>query len=289
MAIKRILVPVTGAASDASALDTALIAARRFGAHVDVLHVARDPLDTVPLTGEGISGAIVEELMEQVERQNAADAEVSRSRFAEWQKRHDVAMATTPGDVEGVTAAWRRSEGRPETALGREGRLVDLIVMARAGKDDPAFAVGLVETAIFRTGRPVLLAPEAAPKTLGRRVAIAWNGSLEAAGAMQAAMPILEAAESVVVLTAVGEGLTAEDAKAVSDALSWHGIAADVDTFEPARGEDLADRITAESDRVGADLLVMGAYTHSRLREFVFGGVTESMLTAGRLPVLMVH
>jgi nucleotide-binding universal stress UspA family protein len=123
---------------------------------------------------------------------------------------------------------------------------------------------------------------------LGGPALIAWNGSVESARAVAASLPLLKLATSVVVLTQAEGGPASADAPAMADYLAWHGIKATAVTCE-ARQTGVGAQLLGEVEQRKASLLVMGAYTHSRVRQMVFGGVTKHVLANARVPTLMAH
>jgi nucleotide-binding universal stress UspA family protein len=169
----------------------------------------------------------------------------------------------------------------------RRARYFDLVVAAAEAGN--ATTRAMIEALVFETGRPVLILP---PSGLGegkRRVAIAWDGSRVAARAVADAMPLLAAAERVHVLTVTDEKpLHAQAGRLLAEGLRDRGIAAEASTVE---AEDRPIGATLQDDALalGAGLLVMGGYGHSRLRDFVLGGATLGVLDDPRMPVLMSH
>ncbi len=168
--------------------------------------------------------------------------------------------------------------------------MFDLVVVGRPTPGSLTPAMNTLETVLFETGRPVLIAPPDPPATLGRTVAIAWNGSTETARAVAFAMPFLEAAESVVVLTVEGALVPGPSGRDVADGLARHGIEAQTVDVPGKRSPMSAGSIMLEeSARHNADLLFKGGYTQSRLRQMIFGGATSHILQSATLPVLMAH
>jgi nucleotide-binding universal stress UspA family protein len=166
--------------------------------------------------------------------------------------------------------------------VARLGRIFDLTVIARGSSHDT------VQAGLLETGRPMLLAPPAVPGALGDAVLLAWNASPQAARAAASALPFLQSAARVVVMS-VGNGPEpAPTAHEFAGALAWHGIAAEARHIEQG-SRRVRDILVVEASEMGADLLVIGAYSHSRLRQVVFGGVTEHVLDRAELPVLMAH
>jgi len=163
------------------------------------------------------------------------------------------------------------------------------VVIARAQGENAATTITeTLEAALMDSGTPLLVAPAGVPATVGGHVAVAWNGGLEAARAVTAAMPFLKGAEDVTVLT-IGDPCPPEATpEALTGYLASHGVKANIRNPESG-GDSMSAALLAAAGEVNADLMVMGAYTHSRLRELVFGGVTYEVLSAADIPVLMAH
>lgn len=285
MTIKTILVPLEGDGTGASALEAALLVARTFGAHIEALHPMADPQRALIYAAEPMSGDSAALVMEAAEGAARTRAEKARAAFDSFCSTRSVPVAERgkPGDE--VFAVWKDETGVPGRIVARHGRLADLIVAARPRPDDPA--PELLETALLETGRPLLVAPPAVPASVGNHMIVAWNGSAEAAGALAAAMPFIERATRVTVATVNG-GTGASDPAAVVAYLAWHGVEAGVAKIEPGDRDD-GEALLAEAAKLGGDLLVMGGYGHSRMREVIFGGVTRHVLTHSDIPVLMAH
>jgi nucleotide-binding universal stress UspA family protein len=162
-----------------------------------------------------------------------------------------------------------------------------LVLPSAAGEDDLG-GEQTIQRALFEAGRPVLIVPRGMDLTETRRIAIFWNGSKEAVRAVEAAMPLLRNAGSVDVMW-VDEDVDVDAVQTgLGTYLAWHGVAASDKRFSPDKrfiGETLMD----EAAKAGIDLVVMGGYSHSRLREFILGGVTQHMLEEATLPVLTAH
>lgn len=150
---------------------------------------------------------------------------------------------------------------------------------------------GLIESALFESGRPVLIVPPEQHSFSGQRIVIAWDGSANAARAVAGAMPILRAAEAVEIVSVVGEKDLSKSVPGADLAphLARHGINVSVTTTSVGAKEDVAGAIQREAAGFKAGLVVIGAYRHSRLRQWLLGGVTQSLLKASRVPLLMSH
>lgn len=287
MAIKVILTPLFGVPSDTAALGTALAVARKFAAHIDVMHIRADPRTMIPYIGEGMSGALIEEMIASAEQQAEERAKRVRKTFDDWQAKSGLAMGDTAAD--GPNCAWIEDTGRPDACVARRGRVSDVVIIARAEGENAVTAITeTLEAALMDSGTPLLVAPAGAPATVGGHVAVAWNGGLEAARAVTAAMPFLKGADDVTILT-VGDPCPPEASpEALAGYLASHGVKANIRNPE-AGSDSMSATLLAAAGEANADLMVMGAYTHSRLRELVFGGVTYEVLGAADIPVLMAH
>jgi nucleotide-binding universal stress UspA family protein len=139
---------------------------------------------------------------------------------------------------------------------------------------------------LFDSGRPVLIAPQTAPTTIATRMCLGWNGTAESASAVFAALPWLQRAEAVRILSAEGYQRRGPAAPDLAAYLALHGVHAEVFMFQSV-GNSVGAGLLAAAREFGCDLLAMGAYSHSRLRQLILGGVTRHVLENARLPVMM--
>ena len=191
-----------------------------------------------------------------------------------------------------VTSEFAES-GLVAEAIGRRARYCDLILVGPSILADDDMRDYVLEGALFRSGKPVLIAPEDIPLTLTpKTVVVAWDGSLEAGRAAGLAAPLLQAAEDVrIVVVDPQTGQAAHGAEPGADAAAWlarHTTKVTVDRIASA-GLSIGDAIQRHAVDWGAGLVVMGGYGHSRLRERIFGGVTRSILDAPKVPLFMAH
>lgn len=286
MTFKTILVPLEGSESTGSVLEAALAVARAFDGHLEVLHIKADPREVFAFLSEPATAGSVELVMEAAEKNANALAAKARGLFDEFCRKAGVTVATAKPAAGGLFASWIEEVGLAGEVVAERGRVADLIAVARPAEKDPAPV--FLETALMETGRPILIAPPRAAKTLGTNIAIAWNDSAQAARAVAAAMPFLSRAEKVTVLTVKGPDEAAASPRDLSSHLAWHGIRASTKTVT-AGTKHAGEALLAECQGLGADLLVMGGFGHSRVREIILGGVTQHVLSAARLPVLMMH
>jgi nucleotide-binding universal stress UspA family protein len=289
MALKLVLAAITGQETDDAALGVAAAMARRFNAHIDALHVKGDPRDAIPFLGEGASGVLIEQIMAAAERDSGTRSGKARATFEAWRGGSGLTVAARPGSEAGPTVAWREETGTEEECMARYGRVSDLIIVGRPPADDSGASIVVFETALFDTGKPVIVVPPGPlpVSIVGTPAVIFWTGSAEAAHAVSSAIPLLAAAERVAVIPSSPGGKPTET-EPLLEYLAWHGVRAvprDPLAITPTAGADLL----ASAKREGAGLLVMGAYTQSRLRQLIYGSVTKHVLTRTILPVLMAH
>ena len=277
MSIRSILTLQDGGKDGESTLVLAIAAARHFGAHLDVLHVRADPETMVPVVGEAMTGAMVEQMMETM-------ADVVAARAARARAAFDKLCGPS-----GLSVEWREQTGREPELVAAASRTADLTVVGRPTDSGDGPMAATVDAVLFETGRPALLAPVGIAAPAFVHVAVAWDGSAQAARAVDAGMPFLRRARQVTLLTAAGGDPLAPVERLVPY-LSRHDVRAAIETFTPgSHSHALGRALLGEVKRVGADLLVMGAYGHSRLREMIFGGATRDVLAESTTPVLMAH
>lgn len=288
MTIKTILVPLDGSDSSRNALQTGVAMARDCDAHLNVVHVRANPKDAVPLLGEGMSGAVIEDIISAAEKEAVERARKAREIFDEVCAAESVTWVDGPPAVSGPTATWSEETGREDEIVAFRGRLADMIVVSRPTDDSAVSATMTLNAALVETGRGVLVVPPNGAGSFGKRVAVSWNGSAEAARAVAASMALIEGAEKVLILSINGDDGSSNVAAQLSDYLAWHGINAEIETA-PVSESQVGETVLKKSADWDADLLIMGAYTHSRLRQLIMGGVTRHVLAQATLPVVMVH
>lgn len=292
MTIQSVLVhvPVPGAAPEAAtgaatgAADPvvafAVELANRFEARLVGVgaHAYVSAFDVGGYAGDGVhygAGAMIVANLASIE----ADLDQARTRFA-------AAAASVRGGTD-----WRSRMAPPAVVISAEARAADLIVLAGAGNAESHDAAGVAGAVALSAGRPVLVAPAAAPPGL-ERVLIAWKDTREARRAVADALPLLKRAQSVHILE-VCDPDAATDARArvadVAAHLARHGVRADADAAPRPPGSGSAETLLAATAGTSADLIVAGAYGHSRLREWVLGGFTRALLAQTERAVLLSH
>jgi len=273
--IKTVLASLTGSPRDKAVLETALDIARPFGARVEALHVRLDPQSALALALHQTSA--------EIERRENEQAQKARDNFERAAK--DLASGKEAGGS-APDLKWRAVEGIDLLETIKLGRLSDLVVTAREH-----LVPGRVAELVMRIGRPVLVAPEKIVHDIGGHIAFAWKDGAEAARALTAAMPFLLKAKSVKLISIVENPLDKDAQKyalqAAEAALAAHGVRAEGLLLDGQN--DPGGAIKSAAYNANCTMIAMGAYGHSRLREYVFGGVTREMLKECALPVLMFH
>ena len=285
--MKTILLPLEESGSLRSMLDTAWLAATRFGSYIEALYIRR-ALPGVVVADIGGYAAAAPDLVESFEAEDRERGQHVRKIFEDFLREKNIepgADAAAPGRPH---AAWVEDAPPGDAAVGMYARLFDLTVVGRPVQGAAAPATNTLETVLFDSGRPILIAPPTSPKSLGRTVVVSWNGSTETARAVAFAMPLLSQADRVIVLAVEGVMVPGPTAAEAARHLKRNGINAEAREVE-SKGRSGGESILAQATELDADLLVKGAYTHSRLRQMIFGGATSHILVEADLPVLMAH
>ncbi len=270
--MKTILLPIHDDDGAEARFQVALDLARAHGAHLNCLQVT--PL-TAYVASDSFGGVFVmPDLIEAVSAQETKLRTATEARLA----REDVSWSYEHGD------------GDPAATIVDRSSLADLVILSPALREPrPTDPLPLAGDVAIHARTPVCVVPASARGLdVAGKAFVAWNGSPEAAAALKAALPMLRLAASVVIAT-VAE--PSEDMLPPLDAceyLSRHGIKAELTTLERDRGS-IADVLLAARDRLGASYVVMGAYGHSRMREFILGGVTREMLRGSPTPLFLAH
>jgi len=271
-AIKNILAVIGDVKSGRTILQGTLDAARHLQSHVDVLHVRPDPVTSLPMVSEAMSGNMAEEMMAVAERESAARAKELRGLFDRLSG--DVAMS------------WIEDSGVEGQVLAVRACRADMIVLGRPTAENEAAALMTLNAGLMQSGRPVLMVPATGPLSF-KHVAVFWNGSPEATRAVTAGLAFLTSAGTVTVLRVAEEEWFAptEDLEAF---FAHHGISIAVVKVMPRSGGTGAALLAAAVE-AGADMMVMGAYTRSKLRQLILGSVTGYVVQNAGMPVLLSH
>jgi nucleotide-binding universal stress UspA family protein len=283
----RNLLAVIGDGNAAPVLEAALMVARRFNSHIVGLHSLTTEYAVV--FGGEMGFSISSEVDRTLEREGHERRDQARRLFRDFMDAQGVPIAASGSGVNGPSASWREEDGRQNAVVGMSGRVYDLIVVEQPEKL-ASIAEATLEDALFESGRPVLMVPKAVGPTMGDTIAVAWNGSTETALTVALAMPFLQQAKHVVVVT-VGPQHMPEPGPAgeeLARTLEGHGLEVSMRTAV-GRQKPQGESFLKEAMAAGADLLLKGAYTQSRIRQMIFGGATRHIIMESRIPVIMAR
>jgi nucleotide-binding universal stress UspA family protein len=289
--IKTILVPVSGSDADQSVFATALAVGRPFAAHLSFLHIHLAPVTAATRVPhfEFCEGAAISATLQTLRREGDRLARAAQQHFAMFCSAHEVEVRDRPGSTpDVVTASFAEESDEPAARLLSHARHSDLLVVGRPRSSDH-MPGGLIETLLTGSGRPIVIAPQSVPPSVIGTVAVAWKEAPEAARALTAAMPLLKLAQRVVLLSvAEREGRSESGLHELAQQLAWHGIGADVSIVTNA-SEPAAVLLPRIAARLGADLLVAGGFGRAPAREYLFGGVTQSLIEHADCAVFLLH
>jgi nucleotide-binding universal stress UspA family protein len=279
MDYKTILVHLDAGARRSERLELALALADRYDAHLVGLFALSTPI--MPSYVRADTSALVVAAQERQRAEAAAGAEA--------------AFRAAAARYGGVKVEWRLSNADALLAVRLNARYSDLVIVGQRERDterETGIAPEFVDELVVSCGRPVLVVPYAGHfSDVGKRVLVAWNASTEASRAMTYALPLLARAErvNVIVFAAGHAGDHGEEPGADAALyLARHGVKAVVSRYG-SPGVDIGSQILSRAADLTIDLVVMGAYGHSRIRELVLGGATRTMLESMTAPVLMSH
>jgi nucleotide-binding universal stress UspA family protein len=293
MTIKSILVPLSGAEnkSDEVALRHAFTLATKFKAKVDALHISIDPRNAAAFVGEGMTSTMIESIIDMAEADGKNRQKKALSLFESLRSEASIALDTEMDSKtkSKPTTRFIEKQGNREDVLQSYGRLFDLIVIGKAPQEEDASNTLVINTALRETGRPVLLLDPGFSGVIGKHIAVAWNGSVESSRAMTYSLPFLTTASKVTLISAIDDLDEEIHPDEAIRYLALHGISAKSCDVKGSNGKSTAESLQAQAMNCHADLLVMGAFTRSRLRRLFFGAVTEEILKNCTIPVLMAH
>ncbi|MDH3219496.1 MAG: universal stress protein [Gammaproteobacteria bacterium] len=283
--IKIILVPVDGSERSAEVLETALVIAKRFDAHIKVVHVREHASEPFMFGGMPASYRKEFEKMSAIAIDSIVDT--VRQQFDDFCRKGKVKVTSKPSTAPEITASLHILEGDAEAVLDSESRLVDVIAMSRPTKHRIGGpGVGeLHEALMLHSGRPVLIVPPDWKARRADQAAVGWNDSVEASRALALTLPWLSQMKKVSVLVSdKREGEVGE----VVDYLKRHGCKADYHLIGGG-GSNVGKRMLDTCADIGAEFLVVGGFSHTRTRQRLFGGVTSYLLSNTNIITVMAH
>ena len=278
--MKTILIPVEPHNRVQSVLESALLLGRKFESYLEGF--ALRPAMGNLVTMDPVSSLTVVSLRDN-------DAEIVKQAqgiFESFMRDKGVTTADAPGNS--LTSAWRNEVPDGDDFVGDYGRVFDIIVLGRPGGSPQSPRMNTFEAALFESGRPVLLAPPQPPRSIGDTILIAWNCSTEQARATALAMPLLRKAKRVVVCTVEGATVPGPSGDQIARYLRLNDVPTEAVTVSAGQRRP-GEVLLAQCEAFGCDLMVKGAYTQSRLRQMIFGGTTQYVITKATLPVLLAN
>jgi nucleotide-binding universal stress UspA family protein len=288
--MKSFLIPIGGSDTDGPLFETALAAARPFSSHLNFIHVHIGPGEAAlnsPHTGFAMGPALSGALQE-LDTKAQTRSELAARHFREFCARAMVEIRDAPEGTGAVTASWHEESGSALPRILFHARHHDLVVVGRA-KSPNGLPADFLEQLLVGCGRPVLIAGPSAASAFAGTVMVCWKESPEAARALNAAMPFLRHAGRVVVVTISENGDSPAEALAeVARQLAWNGVRAELRTVL-ASGGGIPALLSAAARECSADLVVLGAYGHSRMHEILFGSCTQAVIRNAETSVLLMH
>jgi nucleotide-binding universal stress UspA family protein len=275
--VKDIVVNLTGAAPQEFAADYAISLAQLFEAHIAGVGFIYEPV--IPGT---VLGGIPTDLIEAQREENTKAARAATDRFEAAARQAGLSAEVRILDASVAGAA---------DLFGRIARRFDLAVAGQARPKEGATEELLIEGALFESGRPVVVVPYVQTQAVTlERVLVCWDGSRPATRAIADALPFLQRAKAIDIVAVSGERGKGSELVGTNMArhLARHGLKVELKRVS-AGNVDVPSAIRSHAAETGADFMVMGGYGHSRLREFILGGVTRTVLATSTIPVLMSH
>lgn len=278
MAIKRVLLPFCDAAGFGPIVEGAFVIGQVFGAQVYGLFTQRLHVE-LPITSENVRSDTLQQILEKAQKEQADKLTQAEEMFQACAKQFPH-----------VVSEFAAKDDAIANNVSHAARLADISVLASGSYYEKEDWQDVRDAALFNSGRPVMLIPPGGVDERSfDRVVIAWKESVEAARAVAAAQPFLQHAKEAYLMT-IGEGSKAiASLQEIEQYLQLHHSELRTEAIPSSKGSGTAEMLLAKTDELGGGLLVMGAYSHRRWRERIFGGVTESVLRKARTPVLLAH
>ena len=288
--IKSILAVLTEPESGSHCLVMALKLSRQFNCHVDGLHVYAEGKAVLPFVAETVSGAAIEKMIMAAE--NEARERLLQTKIMFQRITTGINQKNYPTPVIGQSISWLEESGHEDQVVGIRGCRVDLVVLRQPNSSDDKLALMTFNAALMQSGRAIIIVPQRIGKEITnegeyQNISIFWNGSPEAARAVYNATPFLTKASRVTVLS-VKEKECSAGTLDLNAYLIRHGVE-NISSTVISTGVRTGESLLAAATDVGTDLMVMGAYSRSRLQKMIMGSVTSYVLEHSLIPVLMSH
>ena len=236
------------------------------------------------IAGEGIT--LPGDYLAEFEEEGRQQAEAARLKFVELLDAKGIPLGGL--DASGLRAGWTEMVGSGPEGIGEYGRLFDLVILGRSVEDSTVDWKTTAEAVMFDSGRPLLIVGDEIPATIGQKILLAWNGSTETARTLTGAMAILTDIDEVLVVTVEGAVVWGPAGEDICRHLNASGISSTARTIDRGTG-GIGQAFLEAADQFSADLIIKGAFTHSRLRQLIFGGATSELINGSTVPILLSH
>lgn len=280
--MRLLLVPTADRSESVLSLDTAFTLAERLDANVVGCHVRAQRHEPSPLLTPEIAYGAATDPAPNVRM----TSESARKVYEKAANRHGFFVAKRARIGKRRRAYWHELVGTPARMFGIIGPIADMAILSRPRPKSAGRATAFLLAALLHSARPVLVLPQRPLRSVGRRVLVAWNQSADAASALAAAIPLLQRAEQIVVAVCGPENRTGPKSTHLAQYLANWDIG--IERMH-TQGRHVEKELEAVYRETRSDVLLMGAYSRHRLRQLVFGGVTEHMLFKTEIPALMLH
>jgi nucleotide-binding universal stress UspA family protein len=288
MAFVKILAPLTGGPHDSEVLTGAISAALPFGAHVAGLFVRPDPALAMPFYGEGMSGIVVQEVVDASRETADAAAKAARKALQSVARGADLAIAEACEKHGAPCLSFREVTGNFADCVAQAALLSDLVVFSAPKDDERAGLSEAIEAVLLEARRPALISAKPIAPGFHEKIAIGWNASVASAQAVSAALALLKCAKNVEILAIEQVDAPCAKCDELVEYLSLHGVAAAAREIKAAE-QPVADMLFEAASASGSGLLVLGGYGHSRWRDLFVSSTTRQAIAHADLPLFLVH
>ncbi|MFT6373278.1 MAG: hypothetical protein ACJAZT_002038 [Gammaproteobacteria bacterium] len=287
MAFKTILLPIRESSTADSLMETAISMAVRNEGHLDLLYVQNETQHMIPFSSMGLSDSMRKTIIESASQSAHKESEGLKQRFVNLCEKYSVPIQSRDSGNGKVSADFLERTGQRDELIGLYGRLADLIIVPQPIKTTPP--PSSFEAALRESGRPVLMAQRNSVLDVpGKRLAIGWNSSKEAAQAISSMLNNLKRADKVFVLSSenrMDQPMNAQDACIY---LRRHGVVAEPALFN-SRNMKTGEALLAKANEIECDRLIVGGYSRPKLRNIIMGSVTGHLLAHAKIPVIFIH
>lgn len=281
--IKTILLPFNNLQPTAVVVDAAHQVAGCFESYIEGAYCRQ----LMPIiAGEGIT--LPGDYLSEFEEEGRLQSERAASTFKLLLEERGITFGTLGESSSTMRAGWSEIVGTGTAGIGEYARLFDLTIVARNKSEATGDWKATIEAVLFESGRPILVVGDQVPDSLGQRIMIAWNGSTEAARSVLAGMPFLAVSDEVVVVEVEGGMVPGPTAAQLVHHLAQRGLMVQSETITKGGGS-IGGAILEFAETWNTDLIIKGAFTHSRLRQLIFGGATREILEDAPIPTLFCH